>query len=200
MKQVIFLDFDGVVVDSLAIAIEIFQDQYPDMSAELLQKWFKGNVIEALEQHNISVNDFFAEYAKQLPRILPVAGMPSVLANLAETYSLQIVSSTKSSIVENYLTTHGLREYIHSVLGSDVASKKTDKFKKLAEEHNIALSDCIFITDTVGDLAEARSLGIHTIAVTWGYHSKKDLLQDSPDALVENPTRLEEAIKALRQK
>ena len=42
----------------------------------------------------------------------------------------------------------------------------------------------------MGDIVEGRQVGVGTIAVTWGWHSRKRLEAASPDRLVTTPAEL----------
>lgn len=48
-----------------------------------------------------------------------------------------------------------------------------------------------FITDTSGDVREGKEAGIKTIATTWGYHTKEELVEAKPDYIVDDVQQLE---------
>ena len=43
-----------------------------------------------------------------------------------------------------------------------------------------------FITDTLGDIVEAKKVGIKTIAVDYGYHDRGVLSKGNPDGIISN--------------
>lgn len=47
-----------------------------------------------------------------------------------------------------------------------------------------------YIGDTVGDIKEAKSAKVTTVAVTWGWHDLDQLQQAQPDSLVHHPSEL----------
>ena len=49
---------------------------------------------------------------------------------------------------------------------------KTEKFKTIDRLYNSDAQHSIFITDTLGDLREAKLAGVPTICVTWGAHDR----------------------------
>ena len=52
------------------------------------------------------------------------------------------------------------------------ALKAVEKFKMVQEKFKLDVGDCLFFTDTVGDLAEAGKANIKTVGVSWGVHHK----------------------------
>lgn len=66
-------------------------------------------------------------------------------------------------------------QYFSEILGSDVARDKIRKIKMVLDNNDLNAEDCVFITDTLGDILEARQCGIESIAVTWGYHEAERL-------------------------
>ena len=42
--------------------------------------------------------------------------------------------------------------------------------------------EIVLVTDTVGDIAEAREVGVRAIGVVWGMHTERQLLDAVPSA------------------
>lgn len=63
------------------------------------------------------------------------------------------------------------------------------------DDFNIAAPDCIFITDTLGDIKEARVAGVDSIAVSWGYHSLATLELGNPLAVADKPSELPNLVR-----
>ena len=53
----------------------------------------------------------------------------------------------------------------------------------------------MFITDTIGDLREARHVHLRSIAVTWGYHPKELLEAENPFRIVSEFDEIKEIIE-----
>ncbi len=62
------------------------------------------------------------------------------------------------------------------------------------EKYNLKPEECIFVTDTTGDIIEARKINLRTITVTWGYHNKELLESEYPFCIVDTPDELLKAI------
>jgi phosphoglycolate phosphatase len=52
------------------------------------------------------------------------------------------------------------------------------------------------ITDTSGDILEARMAGVDSIGVSWGFHSTEMLSYAEPAAIVSSPHDLPKAVEA----
>ena len=62
------------------------------------------------------------------------------------------------------------------------------------EKYGIQPNDCVFITDTLGDMREAKAAGVGAIGVSWGFHSRETLSKDEPLRIVESPQDMPRAI------
>ena len=80
------------------------------------------------------------------------------------------------------------------VLGSDIHTSKVEKMKFLLGEYQLSAQDCIFITDTLGDIREAAHVSIQTIGVTWGFHDRQTLLSGDPYRIVDEPSEIPKMI------
>ena len=112
------------------------------------------------------------------------------IKNLSGKYNLAIVSSTFSSYIKNYLKERNILSYFSDILGSDFALSKQDRIKNLLEKYNIAPKDAVYITDSLGDILEAKKCEAKSIGVTWGLHSKETLEKGNPVAIINDPAKL----------
>jgi phosphoglycolate phosphatase len=55
--------------------------------------------------------------------------------------------------------------------------------------------DSLFITDTLGDIREAKQSRVQAIAVSWGFHEKNVLLQGKPYSIAHRPEDITQAVK-----
>ena len=75
-------------------------------------------------------------------------------------------------------------------MGNDVHKSKVEKIRMVFEEYNIGPNDCVFITDTLGDIYEASRKNVGSIGITWGFHEPERLLRGKPFRLVEESNDL----------
>ena len=195
-KKIILFDFDGVITDSYSVAFKTSQFFDPSLTEEKHKERFKGNVNEAVVENKdrlpIEIRNiqFFDLYVPEFLKCPVFPGMLDVIKKLSENYILIIVSSTISSPIREYLIEHNVLNYFSEVMGNDIHHSKVEKIKMVFEKYGVAPEDCLFITDTVGDLCEANKTGVNAIAVTWGFHNLETLIEGNPIAFVDKPVDL----------
>lgn len=197
-SNLVFWDFDGVFVNTFHLALSLMQTHDATMTDEEYRRWFEGNINEAKTGKLIpSDKEFFAQYTPRVLEILLSPGMTKALEDISALYPSFIVSSTINSAIEKYLQEHHLSSYIQEVFGNDVSPSKVEKFHILLKKYNSTASDCVFITDTLGDIREANEVGIKSIAVLWGFHDRKTLEKGNPAGIVEKPSEIKPAIQKI---
>src|ERR1700690_4067272 len=120
--------------------------------------------------------------------------MGEVVKTLSETYALSIISSTYTSLINELLEHYGLTLYFKDVLGGDVHQSKVEKIRMIFEKYQITSGDCIFVTDTLGDMREAKKHGVGAIGVSWGWHTHATLEKGIPFRIVDAPAELPDAV------
>ncbi len=200
-SMVIIFDYDGVIVDSSEPARKIFNkfgEKYgtPHVDKNKWRDLFKDNFYELLDEIGFEGNTqkYLKEFVSELEKeeIPFVDGIKDTLKDL-EKYPRYIVSSGHSDMIDNKLKKHSIS--FSDILGADVNTSKVEKLKLIKEKHRG--EKMIFITDTSGDILEAREADVPTIAVSWGYHSREHLASFKPDYLVDTPEKIVQIIKNL---
>lgn len=133
----------------------------------------------------------YNEYTRELkiPEILKTS-----VKKLSESYILVVISSIVSDSIKQILDRENLVNYFNDILGNDVDKSKVVKIGMTLEKYKVSPNQCVFITDTLGDIREADYYSIPSVAVTWGFHEKKNLEKGNPIAIVEDPSLLYGAI------
>lgn len=197
MSNIVF-DFDGVMVDSFEKLYQVnsigAESVNRTLSREQYREAFNGNVHQELARMlNLSpIEDvafrgskrevFPIYYNRNEIELLPFVA--PLVKKLNERHSLYIVTSAPQKHVVDILDSYDLGWLFEQVMGGNLQGKK-DTLSRLL----INPSD-IFVTDTVGDVIEARGLSSWTYGVSWGFHSKEDLIQAGADEVFEFPTEL----------
>ena len=67
---------------------------------------------------------------------------------------------------------------------------KIDKINHAVSEFKANKDQTYYVGDTTGDIREAKTAGVRTVAVAWGWHSRERLAAVRPDHLVDKPQDL----------
>lgn len=187
-KKIIIFDFDGVIADSLPLALEVNRLSRPTLTSERYQAAFDGNINDArYEDKVVRQIDFIAEYGKRFVMLGIDPEKKKIIQQLASEFPLFIISSTVDRIINDFLVRHEIAACFTTVLGNDVATSKVEKFALLLARQQVATADVIFITDSAGDVKEAKAAGIKTIVgILGGYQTAAALEKSEPTVIVEN--------------
>jgi phosphoglycolate phosphatase-like HAD superfamily hydrolase len=214
MRHLLF-DFDGVIADTFAAAFRVNTalgrrgaDGGPLTEAEY-RTYFNGN-IHARQDHGVIDPDdivpdddpFMVRFGPEVLRSEPFPGVIDALRRLhvaasAEGRKFAIVSSTINGPIERYLELHGLAPLFDRVYGASVHKSKVVKMEMAMTDLGAKPEECVFVTDTLGDIREAAHLGLPAIAVSWGYQPAETLAEGSPLAIIASAAELERVALAL---
>lgn len=192
MTYLIF-DFDGTIADSLGANFKVINKlavkyKFTEISLEdIRNKEMKENFKEAkvpLIKLPLIIEEAMKEVRDE--KILPFKDVPSVLKKLKERYNLGIVTANLKENAEIFLRENDLEmfDFVHS---STLFSKHA-AIKKVIKDFNIF--DAYYVGDETRDIEAARKAGIRSIAVAWGYNSRKLLKRHDPDFLIDKPKEL----------
>ena len=177
MKKVIIFDFDGVIIDSSKEAYKLLKKAYPDLNQIQFESLFSGNIFSELQKFGnpkMSIDDLQKEWKNiislQNARPQLVEGIKEIIEKVSKDFLLVINTASEKEVTTNFLLENNL-DYFDGIYGSETSRSKVEKFKVIFNKHNCEAGDCIFITDTIGDVIESSQVGIATILVSWGYQS-----------------------------
>lgn len=204
VRAVIF-DLDGTLVQTRVASWEIFKriDARFHLGVDRPEKYFElfnGNVFRSIRRlcrddaHAEQVNAAFLELLRTeyTPPLVP--GVAEVVRRLATDCTLAVMSSNAMAVLRRVLVTNDLAFCFAHAFGGDVApDKKTAMRSFLADAGNGYGRRCaadydeaaarrdadpastVLVTDTAGDVKDARAVGIRAVGVAWGMHSVAEL-------------------------
>lgn len=201
-EKFILFDFDGVIADSFESSFSVYQHFHPHIKEEEWRRRFEGNVFKHKESSHAHTADckldipWFDAYLPVMKKDVGIfPGMRDVILELEKEYTLVIISSTLSFPIEEFLDSHDLRSHFDWVMGSDVHTSKVEKIQMVFEKYNTKAKNCVFITDTLGDLREAEKMNVESVAVSWGFNSVETLRKGKHVIIVKKPEEIALAIK-----
>ncbi len=197
MKTIIF-DFDGVIHDTFDLAykinVEIFGDTFTE---ENYRDIFNGNIFKNTDFIEKDSNKF-SRLQKEAFKYLKIDdNIKNNLEKLSKEYALFIISSNEEDTLNMYFQNNDFTHIFKEVLGLETHKSKVKKFEYLFAKYGIKADDCIFVTDTLGDILEGNKAGVRTIAVDFGFHKRDRLQKGKPFKIVSTFDEILEVINAL---
>jgi len=185
MKAIIF-DFDGVIHDTLIDLYEVHCETLEKLTLEEMKNnVFNGNPRKYLEKFtNKEKNDFEKSWNKHYNTLKLKTNIRKELLLLSKKYLLFIISSNTENNLNQYFKNNNFTNIFEKIYGVETDKSKINKFKILFNEYKLKNDDCIFITDTLGDILEANNVGLKTIAVEFGFHDKEKLKKGNPFKII----------------
>lgn len=201
-KHLIIFDFDGVLADSFNTFYSLIRDAMNHIGFKITQDQYRnfhiGNVHQEFRDfiNNEKKYSIFLEfrttnydkyyYDKKLrAKLFPEA--VKFVKKIAKKYILTIASSGKKENIKNLLKEEGINN-LFSLILADSSYSKEGMIKEILDKFQTKPRESFFITDTVGDIKIAKKMGLATVAVTWGFHNKKNLILADPDFIVSAAT------------
>ena len=199
MKKIVLFDFDGVLVDSYDYSYRISKELSPKLTEDIFRELFEGNIYDGFEKFDgeeIDPSDdpFYKAATPILMQTAPIAGVPEMLKTVNQNHTLIVLSSTISNPIGEYLKKYNLAHYFDAIMGGDVHKSKERKIHMIFEKYVADPADCIFVTDTLGDMKEAAKCSVKSIGVTWGFHEKERMEKGEFFAFVDSVQQIPEAV------
>lgn len=182
MRQLVIFDLDGVLYDSSAIAFEGLRAIFPGLTEEIMNEILSGNFHEEIKKLTLSKAEVTeeerlarkAKYTELKSRAPLFPGIKELLHEVkSHGFYLALNTSATQHNCVPLLERQGVYELFDYVGTKEAGERKTEKFVHILEKFSLTARDSVFVTDTLGDLREAETVGVPTIAVTYGAHSRE---------------------------
>ena len=177
---------------------------------------FEGNFFESLSRlvpdpaRAAAARDHFLGLlrARYNPEWIP--GMIDVVQALSPHCVLAVISTNTIETIRRILVDAGVATCFSHVFAGDIQPSKATSIRRFlgdrgyrtqrlcspayaesaATAEALAGSDVVLVTDTVGDVREAREAGVRAIGVSWGMHAEQQLLEAGADRVALWPQEL----------
>lgn len=201
MKPLWLFDFDGVIANSLEFFEEILKKSLNLLGHDFLKTrrdmldLFHDNLYSSLMKKGVCQDDMITnfEYLGRNVRFHEIPlykGTKEFFEKIKNKVSVGIVSSNRENQIKIVLRANTADKYFKLILGHDSGHSKVEKLKKAADIFGNKLSTVFYVTDTVGDIREAKEAGVNSVAVGWGWHDEHELKAATPTYFVENKKEL----------
>lgn len=115
-----------------------------------------------------------------------------------ECFYMAVASSKPKRILDKMIANFNL-EGFHYVLGTEESNFKhkpdPEIVNYIMKQLNVSKEDAVIIGDSKSDILTGKNAGIDTIAVTYGYDKKENLVNANPTYIINQFKELEALIK-----
>ena len=121
-------------------------------------------------------------------------GMYEAMLSLHERgYTLAVLSNKPDAYVKGIIASLFDKGVIPIAMGETDLPRKPDPTAPLliASELGAEPWQCAFIGDSEVDIKTAQNAGMTTVAVSWGFRDREDLVATAPDFLIDTPAELD---------
>lgn len=204
MRNIIF-DWSGVVKDVLKghlwivnrifknfgvdeISLEEFKENWEQPYFFFYKKYLPNITIK---EEQITYRE--ALFHKDCPKSKDFPGITELIKKLKEKgYFLAIVSLDFPETVFSEIEEYGLKDIFNEIVTN--VHDKLEGINNLIKNKNLELQNTFFIGDSNHEIEVSKTVGIKSIAVTWGFNNEQKLKSGNPDFLVHNVDELEKII------
>jgi HAD superfamily hydrolase (TIGR01549 family) len=200
MKTLIF-DFDGTLVDSMALYIAGFNQvasdfKLPSITKDDLKIIKQTSAKELMLAYRISplrLAKIFSTVNKNIHQEIShlsfFPGVKPLLLQLSQKYKLGILTSNYAENIDAFLNQQSLKIFDYVYCSKNLFGK--DKtFLRLIKKYKLNKEDILYFGDEVRDIEACQKIGIKVAAVTWGFDEKNLLASKNPDFLFSSPKEI----------
>jgi len=202
MNYFLIFDFDGTIVDSQDLIIQLYneiaeRDHYKRINKLDVTKLSDLSIVERCKMLNVPIYklpsialEVRKKYKKEIPNLRVRDKVKCLLNNFKKAgFKLGILSSNEKSTIIEFLKVNDM-DIFNSVFSEKNIFGKHHAINKFIKNHNLEIKKTIYIGDEVRDIIACKKVGIKVIAVSWGYDSLHFLLENNPDFIANNPEEL----------
>jgi phosphoglycolate phosphatase len=217
--RAVLFDLDGTLVQTRESSWVLWQrtDREFDLGIDTREQYFdlfRENMFEALPRvigdpaKTEAVLKHFLDLMRRDYAPLPVPGIVDVVRTLANECVLGIVSSNAIVAIRRIVHGAGIDNCIAHIFGGDVIPDKRVAIRQFLSEPGYATlrrdrpeydeimplpispEEVVLVTDTVGDVMQARDCGIRSIGVSWGLHEPARLTEAGAEFVAQWPLEI----------
>lgn len=206
----IFFDLDGTLIDSSEGIhngfVQTFERLGLPVPSDQKIRTFMGPPLEVTFKEEVSEEGaaqavkIYREYyeTKGQFEVHLYDGIKEVLQKLKQNPNKKIyITTSKNEPVAQKMCQHlGLTTYFDGIYGSTPSAlHKANVLQRAITENQAPKDSSVIVGDTKFDLIGGKTVGIKTLAVTWGFGNNETLLAENPDFVANTAQELRDILK-----
>jgi phosphoglycolate phosphatase len=192
----IIFDYDGVLIDSLDVAISAGQEFCRFVSHDRVPTKETIGALEIMTYQEIArsvglphgqaerfSSHVFERFQAVGPSLVFFPGIEALLHRIASK-NIAIVSGNAKRVIYAKLAAHKLADKIICIFGAYEPGDKAEKIRSACNHFGVKAGLSCMIGDSASDIRFAKRAGAQAIAATWGWQSRNMLVKEEPDFIV----------------
>lgn len=197
----VFLSFNHTLKTNLDF--EISFEEFKGLAGMTMENMFKTVLPEGKKHLNIEMTEKYRKYYVDENHVFDTTtifeGVKETLKSFKEQGILMAIVSSKAQRVLDYMIDHfGFTEF-DLVVGSGAGNFKHKPDPEIVnyalDKFNISPKDAVMIGDAGTDIMAGKNANMDTIAVTYGFEVKENLIKSNPTYVIDNFSELTKLIK-----
>jgi len=205
----VLFDLDGTLIDpgeGIANTIQFVLDTLGiDHRFDGSDKWYVGPSLseifarilsprlgpELIERAVSLYIERFASHGAAESVVYPE--IAEILTEFRSDARLFLVTSKNTAVAEQILKSHLLRNHFDGVIGTEVDRRfanKADAVQLIIKEFDLNPEAAVVVGDRMHDIIAGKENKIFTIGVTWGYGTRRELIEAGADEVCDTPSQL----------
>lgn len=206
-KNIVF-DFDGVLVDSKRMYVELIKKALDENGLKVSFKeiddklipLIKGTVEKVIPGHMANREMVIEKTERRVIELTSTEGLGyisvcddaiSTLKNLKKDNRIFLLSNSHSTFINKILGSFRLSPYFDEVITLDSSfPSKEDALRHLSKMENVRLADIVYIGDTKNDVRLAKRAGCKIVIIfneiSWDFPDKQKVSDLKPDFIIDN--------------
>ena len=213
----VFFDLDGTLTDSkegivkcMHYALDKLNYRCPDEFEDnsfigpplrvTFKKLFNNNDEIVIEKAVSLYRERFSTIGLFENKVYP--GIPEMLSSLhKKSIKLYVVTSKAKIYADKIIDHFQLSQWINEIYGSELGGRfdnKADLIAFILTNRNLNATETVMIGDKKEDIIAGKANRIRTIGVTYGYGTKGEISDATPDYICGSPAEIEKTLFTIR--